>query len=198
MDELYRMSALTAADIAWHMRQYAMGLRHEWITPNALLYVWESDLLTVTPQGFVCEIEIKISRNDLKNDLRKPKHSQGALLNGTFPQKAEGIGLTVGEEQERKRQRAGATHCRRPNYFCFAMPCTVYRTRPQIPMPPYAGVYTVDHDGRVFEERRPIQLHSERLPHDELLALARKMHHRYWEELRRAEHAPGTIPLSDE
>ena len=70
-------SALTAADIAWHMRLYAQGLRHEWITPNAILYDWESDLLTVTPDGQVCEVEIKISRADLEQDLVKPKHSQG-------------------------------------------------------------------------------------------------------------------------
>ncbi|MBK8615337.1 MAG: hypothetical protein IPN85_18175 [Flavobacteriales bacterium] len=49
---------------------------------------------------------------------------------------------------------------------------------------------------RVFEERRPIQLHTERIAQEDLLALARKMHHRYWEELRRMRHAPGsTMPL---
>ncbi|MBK9286862.1 MAG: hypothetical protein IPN38_04050 [Flavobacteriales bacterium] len=57
---------LTATDIAWHMRLHATGLRHEWITPNALLYAWESDLLTVTPDGHLCEVEIpKCSRADL-------------------------------------------------------------------------------------------------------------------------------------
>lgn len=119
--------ALTAADIAWHMRLYAASLRHEWITPNALLYAWESDLLTVTPEGFVCEIEIKVSRNDLKNDLLKPKHAQGMLLNGSFQTKEPGTGFTVNEAQELARQKAGALYCRRPNYFCFAMPCDVYR-----------------------------------------------------------------------
>lgn len=180
--------AFTAADIAWHMRLYAASLRHEWITPNALLYAWESDLLTVTPEGFVCEIEIKVSRNDLKNDLLKPKHAQGMLLNGNFLTKEPGTGFTVNEAHELARQKAGALYCRRPNYFCFAMPCDVYRQPRPMALPPYAGIYTVDTEGRVFEERRPIQLHSMRLPQEELLALARKIHHRYWEELRRSMH----------
>ena len=58
------MPALTAADIAWHMRQYAAGLRHEWITPNALLYAWESDLLTVMQactNGTLDKTEVKFS-----------------------------------------------------------------------------------------------------------------------------------------
>ncbi|HRO98803.1 MAG TPA: hypothetical protein PLN54_05160 [Flavobacteriales bacterium] len=180
---------MTAADIAWHMRLHAAGLRHEWITPNALLYAWESDLLTVTPEGHVCEVEIKISRQDLKHDLLKPKHSQGLLMNGSFPEKANGKGLTTGEAHEAARRKAGAERIRRPNYFCFAMPCQVYRTEPRIVIPRYAGVYTVDEQGRVFEERRPIQLHTERIGHEDLLGLARRMHHRYWDEIRRARHS---------
>lgn len=193
-----RKTMLTAADIAWHMRLFAAGLRHEWITPNAMLYAWESDLLTVTPEGHVCEVEIKISRQDLKQDLLKPKHSQGLLRDGSFLVKATGHELTTAEAREQNRQRAGASRCRRPNYFCFAMPCAVYRTRPVPRLPAYAGVYTVDEAGRVFEERRPIQLHGERIAADDLLALARRMHHRYWEEVRRARHAPGQAGEEDQ
>lgn len=183
---------MNAADIAWHMRLHAMGLRHEWITPNAKLYAWESDLLTVTPEGHVCEVEIKVSRNDLKHDLLKPKHSLGLLLNGAFPLEPADAARTKGDVHAQARDRAGAAHCRRPNYFCFAMPCRVYRTAPTIVLPRYAGIYTVDDQGRVFEERRPIQLHTARIPADDLLALARRMHHRYWEQVRKARLAPDS------
>lgn len=191
---------LQAADLAWHMRQYAAGLRHEWITPNAHLYAWESDLLTVTPQGHVCEVEIKVSRNDLRNDLLKPKHSQGMLLNGSFFSKDGAVALTAAEAHELARRDAGATACRRPNYFCFAMPCAMYRARPGLRIPPYAGVYTVDEEGRVFEERRPIQLHTERIATDDLLMLARKMHQRYWALVGRERRAdsPGEPPALEE
>lgn len=181
----------TAADIAWHMRCYAADLRHEWITPNAILYAWESDLLTVTPERFVCEIEVKCSRSDLLNDLEKPKHSQGMLMNGSFFEKPGDVAMTSGELKESERRKAGARQCRRPNYFCFAMPCEVYRKLPYGLLPPYAGVFTVDEEGRVFEERRPIQLHGERISMDDLLGLTRRLHYRYWDEIRRARHEPA-------
>ncbi len=187
------MPGLTASDIAWHIRCYASDLRHEWITPNALLYAWESDLLTVTPQGYVCEIEIKCSLGDLKNDLKKPKHSQGMLMNGNFMVKPQGVALTPNQAHEHLRELKGAQECRRPNYFCFAMPCRMYRGRGKLTIPAYAGVYTVDDQGRVFEERRPIQLHDQRITTEDLLSLARRMHHRYWNEIRRAKHAPDTM-----
>jgi len=180
------------------MRNYAAGLLHEWITPNALLYAWESDLLTVTRDGFVCEIEIKCSRADLLQDLKKPKHSQGMLLNGAFMEKPAGRGRTRNEAHEEARQRKGEVQCRRPNYFCFALPCVIYRKLKPGLLPPYAGVYTVDDEGRVFEERRPIQLHGERIATADLLGLARRMHNRYWDELRRARHAPETMSRSNE
>jgi hypothetical protein len=176
------MAILTAAEIAWHMRLYAASLGHEWITPNVMLYGWESDLLTVTPQLQMCEIEIKCTLGDLKQDLKKPKHSAGLLMNGSR------TGRKTGAEGHPR-----AIPCRRPNYFCFAMPCAIYRGRSKPHIPSYAGVYTVDEQGRVFEERRPIQLHSEKVPAAELLSLARRIHHRYWDQIRRARHAPDLL-----
>lgn len=187
------MNTFTAAEIAWHMRCHAMELGHEWITPNVMLYAWESDLLTVTRDGLVCEVEIKCSRSDLRQDLRKPKHSQGMLMNGSFLEKPSGVGRTRGERKEDQRRSTGAVRCRRPNYFCFAMPCEVFRKGPRLVLPPYAGLYTVDAHGRVFEERRPIQLHTERIGIEDLLDLARRMHHRYWNEIRRGRHVPPEL-----
>lgn len=182
------MNSVTASDLAWHMFNYAVGLQHEWITPNALLYAWESDLLTVTRNGMVCEVEIKCSRSDLLNDLKKPKHSQGMLMNGSFMALEQAKNRTSNQVKEDLRRNSGFVKCRRPNYFCFAMPCAVFRKLPAGKLPMYAGVYTVDEQGRVFEERRPIQLHTERIATEDLLGLARRMHHRYWNELRKARH----------
>ncbi len=187
------MHSLTAPDIAWYMRGAMQALHHQWITPNVMLYAWESDLLSVSREGHVHEIEIKCSRSDLKQDLKKPKHGQGMLGQGTFLVKPNGVERTWGEHVEEERRLGGAVQCRRPNYFSFAMPCRVYRLQPQVPLPSFAGVYTVDDHGRIREERSPVLLHPKRIGSKDLLALARRIHHRYWNELRRARHAPETL-----
>ena len=178
------MSSLTAADIAWTMRCHAQEMHHEWITPNVFLYAWESDLLTVSPQGHVHEIEIKTSRSDLKNDMRKPKHGEGLLLKGTL--------LETGNDKPDTKTKG---LIRRPNYFSFAMPCDIHRRPRRLALPAYAGVYTVDEHGRVREERPPVLLHHERISTRQLFLLARRMHHRYWDHLRRSQHAPDTLQL---
>lgn len=179
------MNSVNAADLAWHMYKYVAGLQHEWITPNAMLYAWESDLLSVDRERSVWEIEIKCSRSDLLNDLKKAKHKQGLLLNGSF---FEGTAKTFAQAVEQKRKLDGAKEIRRPNYFYFALPCAIYRKLPVGMLPSYAGVFTIDHQGRVFEERKPKQLHAKRMTREDLFGLARRMHHRYWNELRRARH----------
>ncbi|HQW04573.1 MAG: hypothetical protein IPH05_12165 [Flavobacteriales bacterium] len=177
------MPALTATEIAWSMRCHAQALHHEWITPNAYLYAWESDLITVSALGHVHEIEIKTSRSDLKNDMKKPKHGDGLLVKGTA---LETEGATKPKDKR---------PIRRPNFFSFALPCAIYRARRPVVLPPYAGVYTVDEYGRVREERAPVQLHTERISTRQLFLLARRIHHRYWDQLRRGQHAPDTLQL---
>lgn len=181
------MNSVTASELSWYLYNHAMALQHEWVTPNALFYAWESDLLTVTKNGMVCEVEIKCSRSDLLSDLNKPKHSQGMLMNGSFMAKDPEKNRTPNQAKEDLRRNAGMQVCRRPNYFSFAMPCAIYRKLPPGKLPRYAGVYTVDSEGRVFEERTPIQLHTERITPVDLLGLAKRMHHRYWNELRRGK-----------
>lgn len=179
---------LVAADIAWHMYQYALGRGHGWITPNAILYDWESDLLTVSPEGFVCEIEIKVSRNDLLHDLQKPKHHAGILLNGT----------PIPPARTKRGNHVTNTPPVRPNFFCFALPCSVFRGMSGRSLPPYAGIYTVDDAGRVFEEKRPILLHDQRISSEALLDLARRMHARYWAQVGRARGHAQPLPASSE
>ncbi|MEO8733168.1 MAG: hypothetical protein ABI373_02435, partial [Flavobacteriales bacterium] len=71
-----------------------------------------------------------------------------------------------------------------------AMPCAVYRKLRGVVLPQYAGVYTVDEQGRVFQERSPIQLHTETVSTEDLLELARRMHQRYWNALGKSRQAP--------
>lgn len=56
--------------------------RHHLIVPNVCMFGWESDLVSVTAAGFVCEYEIKCSRSDFKADMKKLRH---ALFRGELP-----------------------------------------------------------------------------------------------------------------
>ncbi len=47
---------------------------HKYITPNTLALGYESDLVSITPSGFLIEYEIKISASDFKADMKKTKH----------------------------------------------------------------------------------------------------------------------------
>lgn len=186
-----RLPKLTAKDLQWIARNHAMQHNHEWITPNVQLYAWESDLLSVTGSNLVHEFEVKITKHDLLRDLRKPKHAQQQLVTGRYGRKP--VGQTHNWEESRALQATeGGGTMRRPNYFWFVMTEAV-RQRVDIwkDLPAYAGVLVVmlmhDHEGTPRLQgsiaRPPVRLHTEPLLQGDLITLARRMHHKYWNEL---------------
>ena len=50
---------------------------------------------------------------------------------------------------------------------------------------------SVDEEGRVFEERRAIQLHTGTVSVDGLLGSACRIHHRYWSALEKSRQELG-------
>ena len=83
---------------------------------NLFIYDWESDYLALTKSGYVYEIEIKISRNDFKNDF-KHKADKHTLL--------ENVSQT------------GVCKIKCPNYFYYAVPDGLVTPEE---VPEYAGL----------------------------------------------------------
>lgn len=64
--------------------------RHRHIVPNVTIFGWESDLVSVTKAGLICEFEIKCSRADFMQDRKKVRHQYLSTLDPknmetTFP-----------------------------------------------------------------------------------------------------------------
>ena len=74
---------MTEAKMQLILNQYLFKLRHKYITPNACLYFWESDLISVSPGGYIREYEIKLSKSDYKQDFKKLNKHQNHLKRRT-------------------------------------------------------------------------------------------------------------------
>ena len=154
---------MTAADIAWYMRLHARDLRHGWITPNVNYYAWgRATCSPFLPKGMYA----KWDQGQPVRPSERPPEAQaqpGHAPERLVPEKENGVQRTPSEAREERRRLAGATECRRPNYFCFAMPCSIYRRPRPMALPPYAGIYTVDDFRTRVRGAKPIQLHQERM-----------------------------------
>ena len=88
---------------------------------NLFIYGWESDYLIITQSMLAYEIEIKVSRADFKNDLKK-KTDKHLLLEG-------------GGKLGRFNKESGM-----PNYFYYAVPDGLIQPEE---VPEYAGLIYV-------------------------------------------------------
>lgn len=174
----------TVKDIQWRLRCYCDERNHKWVTPNAVLFNWESDLVSVTKNGLVHEFEINRSRADLLRDLDKPKHKERSLLTGKRPMRTHefaGRSFTIPESE-----------LYRPNYFWFVVPEELMELAKSERMPRYAGVLVIGVDPLSARActlevlREPERLHTATITDALLLQLAEKMHYRFW-GLMRAE-----------
>lgn len=86
---------------------------------NLYVYNWESDYLTLTRNGYVYEVEIKISKADFKNDT-KHKVNKHALLENVSKSEKCIVGC--------------------PNYFYYAVPEDLIKPEE---VPEYAGLIYV-------------------------------------------------------
>lgn len=151
---------------------YTRSANHKWQSPNAYLFEWESDFISVTRAGLVHEFEIKVSRSDYLADFKKHKHARQVLQTG----KMKIVSHVPGWTRE--------YDCARPNYFWYVIPEGLVHVEE---IPDYAGLLTVVwldlYDGPLpvlSEKKRAPRLHREKATDRQLLQLGQKAVFRYW------------------
>jgi hypothetical protein len=132
------------------------------MAPNIVLPFGEADFLLVTWAGVAYEYEIKTSRQDFKNDLKKDRNAAYSVI---FMDKKSIGGLV-------------------PNYFTYIIADGVNVTRDDIP--PHAGAYFVGsekyaygvgpyNDFSIIKPQK--RMHPEKL--DWTLFMAKSLSYRY-------------------
>ena len=149
-------------------------LRWHFMTPNGakyqienlFVYRWESDYLHVTKAGYSYEVEIKISRSDFFNDMKKTEKHQ--ILENKYELKS------YEKEQPDK-----------PNYFYYAVPRGLVKPEE---IPSYAGLIYVDKIWPyVHIEVCAPKLHGEKIDEDRL-KLKDKFYYNYIQWKDKAEN----------
>lgn len=120
---------------------------------NTLYYVGESDFISVTKNGMIHEIEIKISKADFKNDFTKKKRHQ--WLNQKSVTSFKGLGgKIINKTYIRCVEPVYDKGNHLPNYFYYALPKGLIKLED---IPDYCGVIEVDEQGFTTQIRSPKQ-----------------------------------------
>lgn len=140
--EKLRLKNLTEEKIQEAIYQHGF-LSHssiKYYTENLWIYGWESDIWIMTKSGYAYEVEIKISRNDFKNDFRNKKNKHLLL-----------------------ESKVTAENKRRPNYLYYAVPEGLISVEE---VPEYAGLLYIvplsDTYNRVDVVRKAPQIHKDK------------------------------------
>lgn len=152
----------TSAQFALYNR--ALRLKHYPVVPNVYLFHEESDLISVTPAGYIHEYEIKLSRPDFTADFRtKRRHEFYADL-----------------EKLRQLWAGGPIKSwKRPSYFWFVVPKGLIE---ESDIPAYAGlIYIGDSGWSGADVIKPSpKLGKEKISGVQMETLTRSMTYRYW------------------
>ena len=173
-------------DILWC--QYVTG-NHILAVPNSGVLGWEADLITVTKAMIMSEFEIKITKADLKADLKKSKHEH--IKN-----------YISGIREKRHSHFTQLTVNIYPpaNYFWYVVPNkmlgeyqhsfeSAYRKnyysteeiaeKSGITLPEYAGLMEVE-DNIIWIIKKPARLHKEHLTPKQQIQLGRALMYKFW------------------
>lgn len=105
------------------------------LVPNCTWTGSETDLLVVTTDLFLIDVEIKISRTDLKNDLKKDKWWSKSYTYKTDPQTGRRLPPTLTER----------THPYKIWKHYYAFPKELWNDELYTSIPPASGVLLLNH-----------------------------------------------------
>lgn len=157
----------TAREIARSLAVQVFNHKHLIVCPNTYWPGNETDLLLVRTDLRLMDVEIKISRSDLKADAKKDKWFD--------------MPLTWRDE----RPKTPRTHPRRiwKHYYC--MPESVWKDGLEQDIQPTSGVILMRNHGdrlgtRLIRQAKPAK-DAERITPEELADIARMQSHKMWE-----------------
>lgn len=96
------MTYETSSEIEIAVAHY-FGIRKHLIVPNVSwsMLSYECDMMVLLPSGFAAEVEIKISRSDLRADTKKTHQHRSNLMRYLYFAIPEKLEMCVGEIPER-------------------------------------------------------------------------------------------------
>lgn len=132
----------------------------------------ETDFLIVKENGYIYDIEIKVSKSDFKADFKKLKHEilkNGFIVSDKFFARTENEGL-------QKYYKGDKIYIKRPNRFYFCVPENLI-TKDDIP--DYAGLLYITESGRVIKIKEAKLLHKDNRLKEIESILCRKFYFSY-------------------
>ena len=161
--------ALTENSIQYTLYVRAQNrLKHYPVVPNVYLFREESDLISVTPAGYIHEYEIKLSRADFTADFRNKRRHKFYV---------------DPEKQEKTRAfNRGIRIWKRPNYFWFAVPENLVS---ESEVPDYAGLIYIRQSqwndyGSCRVVKKPVKISKEKITANQTNTLVRSLTYRFW------------------
>jgi len=176
----------TAREICRQLYIQAFNGKHLVICPNTYWPGSETDLLIVRCDLRLMEVEVKISRADLKADKHKDKWFDRPL---SWPWNTE------------RPTGTPRTHPRRiwKHYYC--MPEKVWKEGLEGEVQPTSGIILMrDHPERpgcwLHRQAKPAK-DAERITHEELADIARMQSHKMWDAFSEVDQARRRRELAD-
>lgn len=165
---------MTAKDIDRHLRNHFEN-NSRYMVSNVFAfdqYYKETDFLLVKDNGFIFDIEIKVSRSDFKADFKKKKHY---ILKNGF--------ITLDYDYYRQEESGLVSYkkncpipIKTPNRFYFCVPENLISVEE---VPDYAGLFYVYEDGRIKKIKEAKLLHKEKHLKEIESVLCRKFYYSY-------------------
>lgn len=134
---------------------------HRYMLPNTTIFGWESDMVSVTAAGYICEYEIKCSRSDFRADMKKSRHRN---LNSP--------------------NRVRLTLHKLPAYFYYVAPRGLLKL---VDIPEYAGLMSVERFCMMEIEKKAPKLHREPMTEHQRQWFERGLTVRYWQLRKKHE-----------
>ena len=149
---------MTEWDVQNEIYHFANCRNHESIIPNIYIFHgWESDMLSITPAGYVHEYEVKVSLADFKADFGK--RSKHRLLSG--------------------KDSRGIAYRGTPNYFWYVCPDNLI---PVDKVPEYAGLLYLCGELDYWEciQKKAPLLHRDKATEKMKNRILNVYRYRYW------------------